>query len=160
MRNYTYLNLLVNMPSARRHRPSPRIRSDLILWNEFLESPELLRDFWISENVDTSIRNTILSVIETNWDSFCERGVPHPVLDFELCIDTCDTTPVCCHQPITGFTSGILWTNSSLLWWIVGWSLIAKVHGVQFYWLMLNLIKRSVQILILLFGCYALVIGL
>ena len=82
---------------------SPRLKPDLILWNDFFESPEILRDFCISENVDTSIRNSIISVIESNWDSFCERGVPRPVLDFEFCIDTCNTTLICCHQPNYGF---------------------------------------------------------
>ena len=50
---------------------------------------------------------------------------------------------------ITKFTRGKLSTNISLIWRIVGWSLIAKVHGVQFYCLLLNLIKMIVLILII-----------
>lgn len=72
---------------------------DLILRNEYLNSPELLKDFCIGEHVDTSIRNLVLSIIKSNWDCFCERSVSRPVLDFELCIDICNATQLCFRKP-------------------------------------------------------------
>ena len=41
--------------------------------------------------------------MKSDWDSFCERRVLRPILDFESCIDTGDFTPVCCRQPNYGF---------------------------------------------------------
>ena len=81
----------------------PRLRSDLIHWNESLDSPELERDFRIGDQVDGVTRRSVLSIIKSNWDSFCERGVSRPVLDFEFCIDTGDSDPVCCRQPSYGY---------------------------------------------------------
>ena len=78
---------------------TPFLRSDLILWNESLDTLELLRDFCIGEYVDTSIRQSVLYIVKSNLDFFCQQGVSRSVLDFEFCIDTGDSVPVCCHQP-------------------------------------------------------------
>ena len=51
---------------------------------------------------DDFIRHSVLSIIKYNWDSFCERGVSRPVLNFEFCIDTGYSPPVCCRQPKYG----------------------------------------------------------
>ena len=66
----------------------PRLRSDLIHWNKSLDSPELERDFRMGDQADDPTRHSVLSIIKSNWDSFCARGVSRPVLDFEFCIDT------------------------------------------------------------------------
>ena len=57
------------------------------------------RDFRIGDQVDDLIRRSVLTIIKTNQDSFCERGVSRPVLDFVLYIDTGYSIPVCCRQP-------------------------------------------------------------
>ena len=80
-----------------------RLRSDIIIWNEFLDTTTLLRDFRIGEHVDAYIRQSVLSIIKSNWNYFGQRGVSRPVLDFEFCIDTGDSVPVCCLQPKYGF---------------------------------------------------------
>ena len=41
----------------------------------------------IGDDVDVDIRNKIINIIKDNWDSFCERGVSRPMLDFEFFID-------------------------------------------------------------------------
>ena len=81
----------------------PRLRSDLIHWNESLDSPELERDFCMGDQADDSTRRSVLSIIRSNWDSFCERGVSRPVIDFEFCIGTGDSPPVCCRQSKYGY---------------------------------------------------------
>ena len=76
----------------------PRLPSDLNHWNESLDSSELKLDFRIGDQVDDFTRRSVLSIIKTNWDSFCEREVPLPVLDLVFFIDTGDSTPVYCRQ--------------------------------------------------------------
>ena len=50
----------------------PRIRSDRIHWNEYLDSLELEQDLRVRDQVDDFTRNSALSIIKTKWDSFCE----------------------------------------------------------------------------------------
>ena len=80
----------------------PRPRSDLILWDESSSLPELNRDLDIDVNMDPTLKQSILTIIKDNWDSFCEKGASRPMLDFEFCIDTGDSKPVCCRQPSYG----------------------------------------------------------
>ena len=82
---------------------TPRPRSDLILWDKSVDEPVLLRDLHIGNNVDSAIRHKIINIIQDNWDSFCERGASRPMLNFEFCIDTGNSPPVCCRQPVYGF---------------------------------------------------------
>ena len=82
---------------------TPRPRSDLILWDKSVDEPELLRDLHIGNDVDSAIRHKIINIIQDNWDSFCERGVSRPMLDFKFCIDTGNSPPVCCRQLVYGF---------------------------------------------------------
>ena len=44
----------------------PRPRSVLLLWDETLNTPELLRNFRIDEEVDDSTRHLALSIIKSN----------------------------------------------------------------------------------------------
>ena len=62
---------------------------------------KLLQD--IGEHVDTSIRQSVLSIIKFRWDPFYEWRVSHSILDFEFCFDTGDSTPDCCRQSNYGF---------------------------------------------------------
>ena len=64
-------------------------------WDESLDSPEMKRNFRIGDQVDDLTRRSVLTIIKANWDSFCERGVSRPVLDFVLYIDTDYSVPVC-----------------------------------------------------------------
>ena len=50
------------------HSPKwiPRPRSVLLLWDETLNTPELLRNFRIDEEVDDSTRHLVLSIIKSN----------------------------------------------------------------------------------------------
>ena len=50
----------------------PRPRSNLILWDKTIE------------DVDDTLRQSILDIIYDNWDSFCKRSVSRPMLDFEF----------------------------------------------------------------------------
>ena len=46
-----------------------------------------------------TLKQSIITIIKDNWVSFCETGVSRPMFDFEFCIDTGDSRPVCCRQP-------------------------------------------------------------
>ena len=72
----------------------PRPWSDLILWDETLETLERLRDFKIGVEVDNSTRHLILSTVKSNCDSFYELWVSRHVFYFKFCIDTGDSPPV------------------------------------------------------------------
>ena len=75
-----------------------RSRSDLILWDTYVDEPELLRDLHIGNDADA-----VINIIHNNWDSFCKRGVSRPMFDFEFCINTGNSPPVCCQQPVYSF---------------------------------------------------------
>ena len=80
-----------------------RSRSELIIWNKLIDEAELVRDLNIGQDIDASIHQSIIKIVQDNWDSFCEQGVSRPLLDFEFCIDTGNSPPVCCKQPVYGF---------------------------------------------------------
>ena len=63
---------------------TPRPRSDLILWGKSVHELELLRDLHIENDVDTTIHHKIINIIHDNYDSFWEKGVSWPMLDFEF----------------------------------------------------------------------------
>ena len=86
----------------------PRLRPDLIHWSKYLDLHELERYFHIGEHVVDFKRRSVLSVVKSNWDYLCGRGVLSPVLDFKFCVDTRDFTPVCCRQPSYGIHEGKL----------------------------------------------------
>ena len=44
----------------------PKPRSDLILWDNSVDEPEILRDFLIDDDVDVDIRNKIINIIKDN----------------------------------------------------------------------------------------------
>ena len=77
--------------------------SELIIWNKLIDEAELVRDLNIGQDIDVSIRQSIIKIVQDNWDSFCERGVSRPMLYFEFCIDTGNSPPVCCKQPVYKF---------------------------------------------------------
>ena len=82
---------------------SPHPRSGLILWDKSVDEPVFLRDLLIGDDVDATIRHRIIDIIHDNWDSFCERRISRPMLDFEFCINTGNSPPFCCRQPVYGF---------------------------------------------------------
>ena len=77
---------------------TPRPRSDLILWDESSSLNELNKDLIIDVSMDLTLKQSIITIIKDNWDSFCEKGASRPTFDFEFCIDTGDSKPVCYHQ--------------------------------------------------------------
>ena len=81
---------------------TPRPRSDLVLWDEPSSLNELNKDLTIDVSMDPSLKQSIITIIKYNRGSFCENGTSRPMIDFELCIDTGDSKPVCCHQPSYG----------------------------------------------------------
>ena len=80
----------------------PRPRTDLILWDVSSFTSELTKDLCIDDNIDPTIRHSVIKIIHDNWDSFCEQGAARPMFDFEFCLDTGDSKPVCCRQPSYG----------------------------------------------------------
>ena len=57
----------------------------------------------MGDQADDFTRRSVLSIIKSDWVFFYERGVSCPVLDFELCIDTGNSPPVCSRQPKYGY---------------------------------------------------------
>ena len=71
-------------------------RTYLITWDRDVHEPQLNRDLQLSDNITTIIQYAILRIIRDNWDAFDEQGVNRPVIDYEFCIDTGGSPPVCC----------------------------------------------------------------
>ena len=67
--------------------------------------------FFIGDDVDVAIRHKSINIIQDNWDSFCDRGFSRPMLDFEFCIDTSNSPPVCSRQPVYGFHESKIMTQ-------------------------------------------------
>ena len=53
--------------------------------------------------VDATLCYSILDIIHDTWDSYSERGVSRPMIDFEFCLDMGDPIPMCSRQPVYGF---------------------------------------------------------
>ena len=56
----------------------------------------------IDVNMDPTLKQSIKTIIQDNWDSFCEQGASRPMFDFEFYIDADDSKHVCYHQPSYG----------------------------------------------------------
>ena len=88
-----------------------RPRSNFILWDKLVNEPELVKDLHIGNDIDPSIRQSIINIIQKNWDSFYKRGVSQPMLYLEFYIDTGNSPPVCCIQPVYGFHESKIMTK-------------------------------------------------
>ena len=69
--------------------------ADIHLWDSTRDTPEFLKDFKVADHVDQETRNSIISIIQKNWDCFYSAGVRKPILGFEFCIDTGASPPIC-----------------------------------------------------------------
>ena len=88
------------MTRSPKWKPYPKI--DLILWDESSFTSDLAKDLSIDDGIDSTIRQSVIKIIHDNWDSFCEQGVARPIFDFDFCLDTGDSKPVCYRQPSYG----------------------------------------------------------
>ena len=76
----------------------PRPRTDFIVWNKSSFNAELTKDLIIDESIDLSIYQSVIYIIHNNWDSYYAQGATRPMIDFEFCLNTGDSKPVCCRQ--------------------------------------------------------------
>jgi hypothetical protein len=75
---------------------------DIHLWDTARDQQEFDKDFRINPDIDASTKETVAGIIESYWDCFYSDGVRKPILDFEFCIDTGSSAPVCCRKPHYG----------------------------------------------------------
>ena len=80
----------------------PRPRTDLILLDESSFTSEITKDLRIDDGIDPTISQSVIKIIHDNLDSFCEQGADGPMIDFDFCLDTGDSKPVCCRQSSHG----------------------------------------------------------
>ena len=159
MRYYTYLIILANISSGRWHGFLVIDRTSFFKMNRLTR--QKLSEIFVLANMSTliieirfsSLLNPI-GIISVNGECYTlfltlNSIFKHMILSQIMIVNL-----------VVRFTSRKLWTNISLIWRVLGWSLIAKIRGIHFYWLLLNLYKRIILILVLLFGCYALAIVL
>ena len=97
-----YILIAYSKAMTRPLRWLPRPRNDIILWDSISFTAKLMKDFHIDSSIDTNIRQSILSIIKDNWDFVCEQDDSRLMLDFEFCLDTGESPPVCCRQPVYG----------------------------------------------------------
>ena len=57
-----------------------------------------MKDFNINSSIDTIIHQSIFGVIKDNWNYFGKQGTFRSIFNFEFCLYTCDSPPVCCYQ--------------------------------------------------------------
>ena len=87
---------------TRSHKWTPLPRTDRILWDDPSFHSALTKDLNIDPKIDPTLHQSILYIIHNNYDSFCGQGPYRPIFDFELCIDTGDSKPLCYRQPAYG----------------------------------------------------------
>ena len=51
----------------------PRSRSDVILWDESSSLNELSKGLTIDVIMDPTLKQSIITIIKDNWNSFCEN---------------------------------------------------------------------------------------
>ena len=59
-----------------------------------------MKHFKVDSSINTTIRQFILGIIKDSWNSFWEQGASRPMLYFEFCLDTGDSSLVCSRQPV------------------------------------------------------------
>ena len=98
------LYVLKHFGKAMKRSPKwiPRPRTNLILWNESSFLAELTKDLTIDTTMNPTTKQSILTIIKDNWDSFYEEGASQSMFDFRFCIDTGDSKHVCCRLPSYG----------------------------------------------------------
>ena len=79
---------------TRSPESKPRPRIDLFLWDESSFTSKLTNDLRINDGIYSTIRKSVIKIINDNWDSLCEQGTALPMFDFEFCLDTGDSKPV------------------------------------------------------------------
>ena len=52
--------------------------------------------------MDPTLKKSITTIIQDNWGSFYEQGASCTMFDFEFCINTGDSKPICCRQSSYG----------------------------------------------------------
>ena len=91
------LYVLKNVGKTMTRSPTciPRPKTDLILWIEPSCHCDFTKALIIDVNMDPTLKKSITTIIQDNWDSFCEKGASRSMFDFEFYIDTGDSKPVC-----------------------------------------------------------------
>ena len=56
----------------------------------------------IGKSVDPTTKDSLISLVNTYWDCFCEEGARQPIIGYEFDIDTGSSKPVCCKKPNYG----------------------------------------------------------
>jgi hypothetical protein len=91
--------------SMRRSVPpfqQTRLASDIRTWDPLCDQAEFDKNFCINPDVSSEIKAAVIDIIQNYWDCFYSEGVCKPILDFEFCIDTGATAPICCRKPHYG----------------------------------------------------------
>ena len=50
-------------------------------------------------SVDPTTKDSLISLVTTYWDCFCEEGARRPIIGYEFAINTGSSKPVCCKKP-------------------------------------------------------------
>ena len=101
IKRYVFKSFGKSIKRSLHFNPCPR--SDLIFWDKLVDKPELVRDIHIWNDIDPSIRQSIINIIQEHLYFFCERGVSRPILDFEFYTETSNIPPMCCRLSVYGF---------------------------------------------------------
>ena len=56
----------------------------------------------IGDGVSPSVKGSIKTLLRNFWDVFSQKGLKHPMIGFEFCLDTGSHTPYCCRKPSYG----------------------------------------------------------
>ena len=77
-------------------------RTDIILFNEDIDSEELSKDLKFDGSLDLRTKNAVTKIVKDYWDCFATRGAKRTILGYEFGIDTAGAKPVCCWKPLYG----------------------------------------------------------
>jgi len=83
-------------------RWADRDRTDIIKFDEAEDLVELQTNLKVGATVLPEYKVKVEEIIKKYWDCFCLKGARRPILDYEFCIDTGASPPVCCRRPSYG----------------------------------------------------------
>ena len=142
MRYYTYLIILANMSSGRSHGFLVIDRTSFFKMNRLTR--QKLSEIFVLANMSTLIFEMSFSSLLNRIGIISVNGECYTLfLTLNSILIHMILSQIMIVNLVVRFTSRKLWTNISLIWRVVGWSLIAKIRGIHFYWLLLKPLQED-----------------
>ena len=65
-----------------------RVRDDIIMYKKSAHEEEMTQGLKIGKSVDPTTKDSLIRLVTTYWDCFCEEGARRPIIGYEFAINT------------------------------------------------------------------------